>query len=131
MPVFICATFIQLLYNKTICITLSFPCKTKVATAFRYAYFGPGSGPIYLDDVACTGSETCLLSCTSDPVGDHNCGHSEDAGVECAGTCPSLLNCTNISMKESNHVVIIAFFSSSFCQLCIWGVATGRGWGQH
>lgn len=64
------------------------------ATAFRNAYFGQGSGAIYLDDIDCTGSETNLLSCTSNPIGEHNCDHSEDAGVNCAGTL--LLNCTNV-----------------------------------
>ena len=44
---------------------------------------GGGSGPIYLDDVACTGSENALLACASSPIGTNNCGHSEDAGVQC------------------------------------------------
>ena len=57
----------------------------KGATAFSLAYFGPGSGAIFLDNVACTGLETSLLSCASNPIGVENCGHSEDAGVACAG----------------------------------------------
>ena len=44
---------------------------------------GDGSGPIYLDEVACTGSENALLACTSSPIGTHDCAHSEDAGVQC------------------------------------------------
>ena len=44
---------------------------------------GGGSGPIYLDEVACTGSESALLACTSSPIGTHNCVHSKDAGVQC------------------------------------------------
>ena len=44
---------------------------------------GGGSGPIYLDDVACTGSENALLACISSPIGTHNCVHSKDAGVRC------------------------------------------------
>ena len=38
-----------------------------------------------MDDVACTGSETDLLSCTSRTPGTHNCQHTKDAGVACLG----------------------------------------------
>ncbi|XP_071504514.1 scavenger receptor cysteine-rich domain-containing protein DMBT1-like [Diadema antillarum] len=48
------------------------------------AYFGRGSGPIFLDDVSCSGDEESLVDCPQNDVGDHNCGHHEDAGVVCA-----------------------------------------------
>ena len=69
----------------------------KGAIAFTNAHFGAGSGAIYLDDVACTGSETCLLSCPSSPIGVENCGHYEDAGVACAGA--TVMNSTYKHMK--------------------------------
>ena len=53
------------------------------AIARTNAFFGAGIGAIYLDNVRCNGSEPTLLSCTSNPIGNHNCAHSEDAGVEC------------------------------------------------
>ena len=53
------------------------------ALPFRLATFGSGSGSIWLDTVSCNGSEARLLDCPADPVGSHNCGHSEDAGVQC------------------------------------------------
>ena len=58
----------------------------KGAMAYFRAYFGAGSGDIFLDDVDCIGSETSLLLCTSHPIGTHNCDHSEDASVACPGT---------------------------------------------
>ena len=54
-------------------------------TAYNSAYFGQGSGPILLDNVACTGSELTLANCSNLGVGvTRSCYHSEDAGVRCS-----------------------------------------------
>ena len=52
------------------------------ASAIPFARFGPGSGPILLDDVACTGFEDRLIDCRYDSnTGD--CSHPNDASVRC------------------------------------------------
>ena len=38
-----------------------------------------------MDDVRCVGTETRLWDCTTNGIGVHNCGHSEDASVQCVG----------------------------------------------
>ena len=50
------------------------------------AYFGSGSGDILMDNVVCRGTESTLLQCNTNTIGQHNCNHSEDAGVRCEGT---------------------------------------------
>ncbi|NWX94002.1 DMBT1 protein, partial [Nothoprocta pentlandii] len=49
------------------------------------SHFGQGSGPIWLDDVSCAGTEIALSQCRSRPWGQSNCNHGEDASVVCAG----------------------------------------------
>ncbi|XP_077090785.1 scavenger receptor cysteine-rich type 1 protein M130-like [Siphateles boraxobius] len=50
----------------------------------RAAHFGPGSGKIWLDNVRCTGSESSIFKCLRRKIGEHDCKHSEDAGVICS-----------------------------------------------
>ena len=68
---------------------------------YTNAFFGAGSGPIFLDDVQCTSSASQLLECSSRPILSHNCLHSADAGVGCEGIFKSL----TIAAHVKAHVV--------------------------
>uniref|UniRef100_A0A8K9XAH6 Soluble scavenger receptor cysteine-rich domain-containing protein SSC5D n=1 Tax=Oncorhynchus mykiss TaxID=8022 RepID=A0A8K9XAH6_ONCMY len=70
----------DLLDAKVVCRALGCGAAQK---ALDQAHFGGGKGEIWLDDVECSGNEESLLSCSSDGLGSHNCGHFEDAGVIC------------------------------------------------
>ncbi|ESO92591.1 hypothetical protein LOTGIDRAFT_216664 [Lottia gigantea] len=65
-----------------VCNQLGFATGTAIK---RAAVFGQGTGQIWLDDVACTGSEMNLKDCPSNGFSVHNCQHTEDAGVTCKG----------------------------------------------
>ena len=64
---------------------------TSGSVALNNAYFGEGTGPIFLDDAACNlENHTSLIECftSSDrDIGLHNCLHSEDASVICSYNC--------------------------------------------
>ena len=47
------------------------------------AFYGEGSGQIWLDDVNCFGTESNVGNCSHRGWGSHNCGHGKDASVKC------------------------------------------------
>jgi len=47
--------------------------------------YGTGLGPFWLVDVACSGHESNLSSCSHRGVGVENCHHSQEAQVACHG----------------------------------------------
>ena len=65
------------------------------------AHFGAGSGPIWLDDLACRGTEARLADCSASSIGTHNCNHNEDASVRCIPPFSKLiLEALNLNVQE-------------------------------
>ena len=58
---------------------------TPGAIALTSATYGRGTGPTFLDNVACSGEELRLLDCGNTGLGQENCEHDQDAGVKCQG----------------------------------------------
>ena len=59
------------------------------SSAYMYfigAYHGQGTGPIWLDNLICSGSELTLLHCSHNGLGIHKCSHNEDVSVRCYGS---------------------------------------------
>lgn len=53
------------------------------ALASARAEVVPGSGPVVLQEVLCSGSEHKLIDCIIGYRGTSSCSHSQDAGVVC------------------------------------------------
>ena len=71
----------------------------------KNAYFGPGTGPIWLDEVHCIGNETSLEECAYPQWGRNNCKHDEDVGIICSNQDSNQVNyyfCTCF-LKNKNY----------------------------
>ena len=81
-------------------------------TSLNNAYFGQGSGPIFMDEVRCGSNDTALLACPYDPNTAED-SHQEDAGVRCGSECftPFIHEC--ICFMDS-VLFIKHFIGSSF-----------------
>ena len=68
--------------------------------SYNGAFFGRGSGPIWLDNIACIGNESTIASCGHLGFNiTRYCSHYEDAGVRCyggQGMTLCLASCTSL-----------------------------------
>ncbi|KAF1432570.1 hypothetical protein FQV22_0003972, partial [Spheniscus magellanicus] len=53
-------------------------------SALSEAAFGEGTGPIWLEEVHCKGTELSLWDCPANTLFCKNCDHKEDAAVDCS-----------------------------------------------
>ena len=77
------------------------------AVAFLNAFFGSGTGPIYLGNIDCTGRESNLIDCPHRSIVSCFRGHSDDAGVRCQGTLYKITSGCKNNFCGSIHTVLV------------------------
>ena len=83
---------------------------------------GSSNQMIWLDEVQCQGDETRLIDCAANPLGSHNCRHSEDAGVSCQAPCTQ----GDIRLQGGS----VTHGRVEICNNNIWGTVCDDSWGR-
>ncbi|KAL7377655.1 hypothetical protein ABVT39_002751 [Epinephelus coioides] len=81
---------------QVVCRQLRFPGAKSVVIGRNY---GTVSGPIWLDELTCKGTEKLLVTCAFKSWGETDCSHKEDVGVICE------TGSTNMTISDSIHSV--------------------------
>jgi hypothetical protein len=85
--------------------------------------FTDGTSTIWLDEVGCRGTETSLFDCSANSLGQHDCVHSEDAGVRCTGA-----TCTRGDVRLRGGSVIQG--RVEICNNNVWGTVCDVFWDE-
>ncbi|XP_027689742.2 neurotrypsin isoform X2 [Chelonia mydas] len=65
--------------TQVVCRQLGF----KYGKSASESYLEERTGPIWLDDVSCSGKESTILQCSKREWGKHDCNHQEDVRITC------------------------------------------------
>ena len=132
---------VEVCYNKawgTICDTsFSTSDATVVCRQLGYRFIGTevlpisefsqGSGPIFLDQVACDGDEEQLSECGTAAPGLYTCSHNQDAAIRCIGEkCCMEYQCPmHAFIQQTIFITVPIGATARVLNTCIYYVQVG------
>ncbi|KAL8611733.1 hypothetical protein ACOMHN_038986 [Nucella lapillus] len=105
-----------------ICEQLGF--NGSLALIVSTAITGPGTGPIWLNNLQCTGSEANIASCRHDGYGIHSCNHGHDAGLFCPASAEASADVLQVRLVGSlpdRGRLEVKVFNQSWGTVCQYG----------
>ena len=85
---------------KVICRQLGYPFTVGILAT---RLIEQGTGPIWLDNLRCSGDEKSIADCEHPGWGIHDCSHSEDIGVMCASEFVRWRSCSYSEFSLIRH----------------------------
>ena len=78
------------------------------AISYSNSVSGPGTGPVWLQNLMCTGSEQQLFNCSVMATPNEYCNHYNDAGVQCTGKNACVIFNPHHTISIFLHLIIAA-----------------------
>lgn len=100
----VCDNGWDLLDASVVCRELDFPSAVEAKLG---AYFGQGSGKVWMDAAQCSGAEASLVRCSSTRWDITSCSHAKDAGVVCARELKILIACCSPKNRNETKAYFI------------------------
>ncbi|XP_061742168.1 lysyl oxidase homolog 3B isoform X2 [Nerophis ophidion] len=108
-----------------VCRELGFGSAKEAMTGGR---MGQGLGPIYMNEVKCTGNEKSIWKCPFKNITSEDCQHTEDAALRCNIPYMGLENSIRLTGGRTRHEGRVEVLGTDANGTEAWGLICGETW---
>ncbi|XP_061698839.1 lysyl oxidase homolog 3B isoform X2 [Syngnathoides biaculeatus] len=108
-----------------VCRELGFGSAKEAMTGGR---MGQGMGPIYMNEVTCTGHERSIWACPFKNITSEDCQHTEDAAVRCNVPYTGLENSIRLGGGRTRYEGRVEVLGTDANGTEVWGLICGETW---